>query len=426
MSTPGHTPTCVSWCLCHGHDPRSPGTWKREVCDWQEEGQKVALCFVGALLVNGGIPRCDLAQCFLGSSPGAMQQALQKSLAKIAELPAEVELFPSNTSGTLLFRGGAKLRQSLRTSVGSQRTANAGFRLAARGSADFWDYLEWASETPVPQIHFEACLQLNRCAWEDRVVLLGDSPALAPLRTAPGARTAPMLDPGEFVAAMKLSRTSGEALVLDCRPAESCGSPRIQGSLWMPLNWRSQVPDFWGIWLRSLCSLDTAVLVVCDRSQVAEALCRLQRVAVTDIVGVFLPEDWRQLDQSGCLGAAIAAVGESGSSESFAAFLEAPASLVDVRTSEEFESPAVGRLQGSTHCPLVDLVLFGKYEQFRNDLQHLVVCNDGFRSAAAASVLANHGLQVAWLAGGLQSLRDSGFPLAFGADDESEILRSPF
>mmetsp|Transcript_21101 Transcript_21101/g.47473 ORF Transcript_21101/g.47473 Transcript_21101/m.47473 type:complete len:226 (+) Transcript_21101:2818-3495(+) len=225
---------------------------------------------------------------------------------------------------------------------------------------------------------------------------------------------------------MKLPRDNGEALVLDCRPAEACGSPRIQGSLWMPLDLRSQVPDFWGIWLRSLCSLDTAVLVVCDRSQVAEMLCRLQRVAVSDVVGVLVPEDWCQLDRSGCLGASVAAVCQSGCSDSLSSFLEARASLVDVRTAEEFESSAVGRIQGSTNCPLVDLVLFGKYEQFRSDSQHLVVCNDGFRSAAAASVLANHGLQVTWLAGGLQSLRDSGFPLAFDADDECEILRSPF
>jgi rhodanese-related sulfurtransferase len=83
------------------------------------------------------------------------------------------------------------------------------------------------------------------------------------------------------------------------------------------------------------------------------------------------------------------------------------AAALDVREIDEW---AAGRIEGSVHIPLGELV--ARQDEIPEDLPLVVVCRTGSRSAYATELLVRAGYEAANLAGGLHAWRAAGLPMA--------------
>ena len=79
---------------------------------------------------------------------------------------------------------------------------------------------------------------------------------------------------------------------------------------------------------------------------------------------------------------------------------------LDVRENDEW---AAGRISGSVHLPLGELVV--RQDEIPEETPLVVVCRSGSRSAWAAEMLGRAGYEAWNLAGGLQAWDTAGLPL---------------
>jgi rhodanese-related sulfurtransferase len=97
----------------------------------------------------------------------------------------------------------------------------------------------------------------------------------------------------------------------------------------------------------------------------------------------------------------LSMLGLGGKSESVKDFMDKGAVIIDVRTVGEFQS---GHIKGSKNIPLDNI--FSKVNEIKRlEKPVIVCCRSGMRSAQAASILKNNGIDV-MNGGGWQSLEN--------------------
>lgn len=95
----------------------------------------------------------------------------------------------------------------------------------------------------------------------------------------------------------------------------------------------------------------------------------------------------------------LSMLGIGGKSESVKEYMDKGAVIIDVRTVGEFQS---GHIKGSKNIPLDNI--FSKVNEIKRMGKPVIVCcRSGMRSAQAASILKNSGIDV-MNGGGWQSL----------------------
>jgi rhodanese-related sulfurtransferase len=95
----------------------------------------------------------------------------------------------------------------------------------------------------------------------------------------------------------------------------------------------------------------------------------------------------------------LSMLGLGGKSESVKEYMGKGAVIIDVRTVGEFQS---GHIKGSKNIPLDNI--FSKVNEIKRlEKPVIVCCRSGMRSAQAASILKNNGIDV-MNGGGWQSL----------------------
>ena len=95
----------------------------------------------------------------------------------------------------------------------------------------------------------------------------------------------------------------------------------------------------------------------------------------------------------------LSMLGLGGKSESVKEYIDKGAVIIDVRTVGEFQS---GHIKGSKNIPLDNI--FSKVNEIKRlEKPVIVCCRSGMRSAQAASILKNRGIDV-MNGGGWQSL----------------------
>lgn len=95
----------------------------------------------------------------------------------------------------------------------------------------------------------------------------------------------------------------------------------------------------------------------------------------------------------------LSMLGFGGKSENVRDFMDKGAVIIDVRTVGEFQS---GHIKGSKNIPLDNI--FSKVNEIKRlEKPVIVCCRSGMRSAQAASILKNNGIDV-MNGGGWQSL----------------------
>ena len=354
VHTPGHTPEHLSFL----------------VYDTVRTTAAPELLLSGDFLFVGSVGRPDL----IGDDTKLMLANRQyDSVEKIARLPDGLEVHPGHGAGSLC---GAGMSARPMSTLGFERVANPFLRAG-----------------------------LSREAFVER--LLGDLPpfpsyyrrmkivnAQGPpsLNGIPGGRPLPA---GEFHALMEQGH-----LVVDLRDQIAFGGAHIPGAFGLGVG-----PNLsaWAAWV---VPYDRPLLLVADEpSQTSEAARALVRVGLDDVRGHLQGgmQAWT------AAGYPLAVLKQESPAELLSKLSREPRlQVVDVRTDDEWRR---GHICGATHMMGGDVPERAP-ELARAGAPLALVCQTGYRSTVAASVLARAGLpDVRSVTGGMNAWQRAGLPV---------------
>jgi glyoxylase-like metal-dependent hydrolase (beta-lactamase superfamily II) len=369
LETPGHTPE--SLCYVVYDDAIGPAP------------QKV---LTGDTLFVGEVGRPDLV-ISSGHTADEMARSLYASLhQKLLRLPDAVEVFPAHGAGSSC---GRNIGQELSTTVGDQRRMN--YALQPMSEAEFVELV--ATDLPAAPAYFAHDAETNRRG----------APALADLPAPPA------LSPAELRA-----RQGDGAVVLDVRDGVAFCAGHVPGSIHVGLGGQ------FASWTGSLVSVGTPIVLVADDDEgVAEARLRLARVGHENVVGrleggfaewvrrgepVESVGELEVEDLAARLGVAAPAGRAAGAND---ARSRGGLRVLDVRRGWEF---AAGHLPGAVSVPLDQLP--ARIAEIDAEAPLAVVCQSGYRSAIAASLLAPHRRGAIYnVVGGTSAWKAAGLPM---------------
>jgi hydroxyacylglutathione hydrolase len=359
IETPGHTPEGVSVLVI---DTEVSG-----------EPQKV---LTGDTLFVGDVGRPDLAGS-KGFTPEQMASMLYDSLhGKLLRLDDSVEVFPAHGAGSMC---GRNISKEASSTIGRQRRSNPA--LAPMSREDFVRMM--TAELPPAPAYFSRDAEINRTG----AAALDSLPrpaALAPEEVS------------------RLQREGGR-LVLDTRAAAEFGAGHVPGALNVGLGGQ------FATWAGSLIRPgEKIILVADDEAKVDEAVTRLARVGLETVIG-YLGGGMRAWREAGL---EIATVEQISVGELRRRLDDEPGlQVLDVRLAAEYDA---GHVPGARLCTLAALAS-DPLEGLDPARPVAVVCAGGYRSSAAASILAPRGYRkLLNVAGGTSAYVNAGFPVEKG------------
>ncbi len=351
LETPGHTPEGVCYL----------------VTDTSDEAAAPRL-LTGDTLFIGDVGRPDLVTS-AGHSADEMAGLLHDSLHhRILTLPDRVEVHPAHGAGSACGRNISGERSS---TIGEQRRHNPSLRPMTR--EEFVRLV--ADDLPPAPAYFGHDAEANRRG----------APALAELAPPPP------LSPADVE-----RRHAAGAILLDVREANAFLGGHVPGSVHVGLAGQ------FASWVGSLLPDEAPiVLVTAGADEVAEARLRLARVGFENVAG-YLEGGVLAWHESGRPVRALA----QATVDELAAGTTGAARVFDVRRRGEYEA---GHVPGAIHVPLDGLADSPALAQLPPDETVAVLCQGGYRSAIASSLIAARhpgtivnviGGTAAWLAAG--------------------------
>jgi hydroxyacylglutathione hydrolase len=346
MHTPGHTPEHISILVNQADQPTR--------------------IFTGDTLFAGAVGRPDL----LGEKQTrALAGSLYDSLFnKLLKLDDGIEVHPGHGAGSLC---GAGISSEPHSTIGRERRFNP--MLQHKDRDDFIATV--LADLPETPSYFPRMKKLNQ-----------EGPPLMGLVN--GYRGAAAMSASATTAAIKAG-----ALLIDMRQPAEFAERHPVGALNLAYG-----PKL-GYWAGFVLP-DNArvVLLAADERQASDAARQLMRIGVSRIDGYLI---------GGIHGWLAASLPTSSSGMMSAQELratvggtEAPL-IVDVRTAREWNS---GHIEGALHIPLGDLQ--SRASEIPRDRRIATMCEGGYRSALAASILERAGVdRVVNVAGGMSAWR---------------------
>lgn len=340
LETPGHTPEGISWLVV--------------------DNGKAAKLLTGDTLFIGDVGRPDLAGG-RGFTSEAMAAMLYDSLHnKILALPDDVEVWPAHGAGSAC---GRNISKETSSTIGTQRRTNYALQPMPR---DEFVKLVTTDVAP-PPAYFPHDAEMNRRGARP----LGEITA-APMSSA---AVHDALDHG--------------AVVLDVRDATAFGAAHITGALNIGLGGQ------FASWCGTVIPVTTPIVISSeDEAQAAEAVMRLARVGMENVIGYITePGDLpcttlEQIDVS--------------------SLRDANLNVLDVRGPGEYAS---GHIPGAKSIPLPELAK--RISEIEPNAQLAVICGGGYRSSIAASILMRNGRTNLFnVRGGMSAYQRAGLPLA--------------
>jgi len=316
----------------------------------------------GDTLFIGDVGRPDLAGA-RGFTSQQMAALLYDSLhGKLLTLPDDVEVWPAHGAGSAC---GRNISKETFSTIGLQRRTN--YALQPMSRDEFVNMMTTDIAEPPP--YFSRDAELNR---------LGARP-LADIY-------APALTPREVHVRMQ----SG-AVILDVRESNAFAAGHLPGAINIALGGQ------YASWAGTLLSPDDRLIIVADSEERSrEAVMRLARVGMENVDG------W--------LEGGVPAWNEAGFAcvqlpqLSVAELHDAGVRVLDVRRANEYES---GHIADAINIPLHEL----QRRISEVDAPFAVICAGGYRSSAAASILARHGLQAVNVVGGTAAWIREGYAI---------------
>ena len=338
-----------------GHTPEGISI----VVENADEPRKI---LTGDTLFIGDVGRPDL-----GGSKGftAEQMAgfLYDSLhEKILQLPDDTEVYPAHGAGSLC---GKNMSKETWSTVGEQRKLNYALQ-------------------PMVKDEFVKMMTEN----------LTEAPAYFPKSVAKnlaGARSLEELSKPKEMSAQEVKDFSG--VILDVRSADDFGAGHIPNALNIGLGGQ------FASWAGTLIDTDAPVVIVADAEEkVVEAAMRLARVGIESVEGFLLVSDWTYSS------ARIEQISVEEMNERLSG--ENDLQFIDVRRAGEYESGHAPRTVNLTLSNLENLT-----DKLDASRPTYAICQGGYRSSAATSILEQKGFRAicnitggtdAWTKAGLE------------------------
>jgi hydroxyacylglutathione hydrolase len=347
----------------------TPGHTPEHVCVLATEPGLPVRAFTGDTLFVGAVGRPDL----LG--PEQMQQLageLYDSLTqKVLRLDDSVEVHPGHGAGSLC---GAHIGSDAFSTIGRERSTNP--LLAQRSREAFAAAV--LADLPETPPYFARMKRINR-----------DGPVLLGLSEWRG--------PGAISAVDAYAATEDGAILIDLRSADDFCRSHPAGAL--NLGFGARV-GYWAGWVVPPGA--RLVLLASSPAEAAEAARQLMRVGLEGIVGYVDggAGAWRS---AGLPESSIERVTPRelrGRQEHGRELV----TIVDVRTREEWST---GHIDGSVNLPVGELI--GRVADAQPDTTVATICESGYRSTLAASILERAGLEhVICIKGGMAEFRRLG------------------
>lgn len=353
LETPGHTPESISVLLIDTAVSDRP--------------QKV---LTGDTLFIGDVGRPDLAGA-QGYTAEAMAGLLYDSLhEKLLRLDDRVEVYPAHGAGSMC---GRNLSSETSSTIGEQRRFN--YALKPMSREEFVRLM--TTDLPEAPAYFSRDAEINR---------------------AGAAALAALPRPAELQPAEVNQLSQQDHLILDVRPAAAFGAAHVPGALNLALGGQ------FASWAGSLIAPETPIIIVTeDLAQVAEAVTRLARVGVESVKG-FLGGGMYAWDKAGLQTATVAQMPVAELREQLAE--QNDWQILDVRRPVEYQS---GHVPGARSAPLAHLE--EQAAQFAPERPTAVICQGGYRSSAATSILQRRGFRALFnIVGGTSAWIQAGYP----------------
>ena len=341
----------------------TPGHTPEGITIIAEENGSPPKVFTGDTLFIGDVGRPDLVGS-KGFTSKQMAAMLYDSLhEKILTLPDDAEIYPAHGAGSLC---GKSLSKETWSTLGEQRRTN--YALQPMSKAEFVKIV--AADQPAVPMYFPKSAAKN---------LEGS----ASLDSLPAPKS---LSSEEI--------TAFDGVVIDVRKNSEYGAGHVPNSINIGLGGQ------FASWAGTLIPIGTSLAVVADsREHVDEAVMRLARVGHENVTGFIVFSDYTG-DQS-----AVEQVSVDESNEYVRS--GRAAQFIDVRRKGEFDNGHAVRAESR---PLDSLA--HNLDGLDPAAPTFVICQGGYRSSAATSILENAGFNELYnVTGGTAAWIESGLPI---------------
>lgn len=337
LETPGHTPESISIV----------------VYDLAKSDRNPQAVLTGDALFVGDVGRPDLLGA-VGLKAEDLGSMLYDSLhRKLLALPDETVVYPAHGAGSLC---GKNLGPDNSSTIGRERAKNPALRPMSRDEF-VKNLLADQPDAPAYFLH-------------DRLMNQAEHPTLE--KTLQRALRPMPLD--------VLIRLANEGVaIVDTRDPDDFARNHLIGSVNLGLGGK------FATWAGTVLPRDAQIAMVCEPGKEKESATRLGRIGYDRITG-FLedgPDAWK-------LRPDLAKVTERISAAELASRAASPEPplVVDVRTPREF---AAGHVDGAVNLPLSRLAAGA--DSLPRDRRLALICQTGYRSSVAASLLARLGFR---------------------------------
>jgi rhodanese-related sulfurtransferase/glyoxylase-like metal-dependent hydrolase (beta-lactamase superfamily II) len=333
METPGHTPEGISVLVFDSVEMDAP-----------------AKLLTGDTLFIGDVGRPDLAGS-KGHTAEEMAGMLYDSLRnKIMSLADSVDVYPAHGAGSMC---GRNISSETSSTIGAQKQFN--YALQPMERSEFIAMM--THDLPEAPSYFAKDAEINRSG-------------AAPLQRSGR--------PPAFNAAHVHELIQKGHAVLDVRPSAAFGNAHIPGAVNLGLSGQ------FASWAGSLLDMDTPLIIVAeDFEGVDEAVLRLARVGIESVKG-YLEGGMYSWDAAGFPVNRISQL----PAEELMHMLQSGETLqvIDVRRPPEFTG---GHIEQAVNIPLSHLQ--DEVTNLDRTRSVAVLCQSGYRSSAASSILAKGG-----------------------------------
>ena len=329
-----------------------------------KKNTQIAL-FSGDTVFMGDVGRPDLAQKSDLSKEDLAGHLYESIHNKILKLDDDVIIYPAHGAGSACGKNMMKITYD---SLKSQKKLNYALNSKLTKPEFIEKVLDGLQKPPQ---YFPENVKLNKEGYEDIDKILSSSKKL--------------LNANKFE---EIANENG-ALVLDVRSKEEYENSHIPRSIFIGLD------GGFAPWVGELIiDVKTPILLVCNDSQIEEAVTRLSRVGFDNTLGYITIEKWKEN------GKEIDSINSISAVETVKRLENKSSILIDVRKENEYKSQHVVNSHNYQLSSINNYL--PKFEE-KND--YYIHCQSGYRSMIACSILKSRGIHnITNVIGGFKNL----------------------
>ena len=329
-----------------------------------KKNTQIAL-FSGDTVFMGDVGRPDLAQKSELSKEDLAGHLYESIHNKILKLDDDVIIYPAHGAGSACGKNMMKITYD---SLKNQKKLNYALNSKLTKPEFIEKVLDGLQKPPQ---YFPENVKLNKEGYEDIDKILSSSKKL--------------LNANKFE---EIANENG-ALVLDVRSKEEYENSHVPRSIFIGLD------GGFAPWVGELIiDVKTPILLVCNESQIEEAVTRLSRVGFDNTLGYITIEKWKEN------GKEIDSINSISAVETVKRLENKSSILIDVRKDNEYKSQHVVDAHNYQLSSINNYI--PKFEE-KND--YYIHCQSGYRSMIACSILKSRGIHnITNVIGGFKNL----------------------